>query len=154
MPMDFSLPITWLHRALRYRPGRLVWGTLSIGSGLLLQGGLQAAVLIVLTRSMGVTEYGGFLAAVALVSLLAPAAGMGCGFLLVRDTARDHASFPDSFGRGLTMLAITVLPLIATAWLVALLALPTQVPKVTVLLLGFSELLFAPACELAARAHQ
>ncbi|HEY3644245.1 MAG TPA: oligosaccharide flippase family protein [Gammaproteobacteria bacterium] len=152
--MGLSSPSSWLHRALRYRPGRLAWGTLSIGGGLLLQGVLQAAILVVLTRSMGVTEYGGFLAAVALVSLLAPAAGMGCGFLLVRDTARDHSRFPDAFGRGLTMLAITTLPLVAVALLAAHLILPPQVPTKVVLLLGFSELVFAPACELAARAYQ
>jgi len=154
MPPDILSPTHWLRRVLRYRPGRLAWGTVSIGGGLLVQGGLQAAILVVLTRSMGVTEYGGFLAAVALVSLLAPAAGMGCGFLLVRDTARERACFPDAFGRGLSMLGITMLPLIAAALLVAWLVLPPQVPMAVMLLLGFSELVFAPACELTARAYQ
>lgn len=154
MPTGSSPPSSWLHRVLRYRPGRLAWGTLSVGSGMFVQGALQAAILVVLTRSMGVTEYGGFLAAVALVSLLMPAAGMGCGFLLVRDTARDNSRFPDAFGRGLSMVGLTALPLIAVALIAGRLILPSQVPFTVILLLAFSELVFVPACELAARAHQ
>lgn len=154
MPSDLLSPTNWLRRVLRYRPGRLAWGTFSIGGGLLVQGGLQAAILVVLTRSMGVTEYGGFLAAVALVSLLAPAAGMGCGFLLVRDTARDNSRFPDAFGRAISMVGLTALPLAATALIAARMILPSQVPFMVTLLLASSELVFAPTCELAARAHQ
>ena len=108
MSAGFFSPSYWLRRVFLYRPGRLARGTLSLSSGMLIQGVLQAAILIVLARALGVTQYGGFVAAAAFITLLVPLAGMGCGFLLVRDSARNCLLFPEAFGRSLIMLAMKI----------------------------------------------
>lgn len=154
MPVDSASLSSWLRRAIHYRPGRLARGTLSISSGMFIQGMLQAAILIVLTRALGVTAYGGFLAAISFMSLLTPLAGMGGAFLLVRDSARDSAQFPEAFGRGLSMIVIAAVPLIILAVVAARVILPSQISVSTALVLAISELMFVPACELAARAYQ
>lgn len=152
--MDSPSSSSWLGRAIRYRPGRLARGTLSISSGMFVQGLLQAAILIVLTRALGVTDYGGFLAAVAFMSLFTPLAGMGGAFLLVRDSARDSTLFPEAFGRGLSMIVIAAVPLVILVVTAARVILPSQISALTSLVLAISELLFVPACEMAARAYQ
>lgn len=145
---------THLHRLFAYRPGRLAWGTVRVSAGMLLRAILQAGVLVVLARAMGVERYGGFVATLALTGLFVPLSGSGGALLLVRDTARDSASFRDAFGRGLLMLALTgpLLAMISTA--VALLLLPHGIALFTIVTLAVSELIFAPAVDLAARAYQ
>lgn len=154
MSAGFFSPSYWLRRVFLYRPGRLARGTLSVSSGMFIQGVLQAAILVVLARALGVTEYGGFVAAAAFITLLVPLAGMGCGFLLVRDSARDHQLFPEAFGRSLIILAMTALPLIVLALAIGHFILPSQVSTAAILALAISELIFAPASELVARAYQ
>lgn len=91
------------HRLFHYRPGRLAWGTLRVSAGLLLRALLQAGVLVLLARAMGVERHGGFVATLALMSLFVPLAGSGGAILLVRDTARDPALFQEASGRGLIL---------------------------------------------------
>ena len=154
MPTGPLSPSELVRRATRYRPGRLARGTLNLSGGMVVQGGLQALMLIVLARALGVSQYGGFIAATALITLFVPLAGMGYGFLLVRDSVRDQGRFREAFGRSLIMLAVTAVPLVVLTGLVGRLILPAGVSTTTILVLAVSELMFAPVSELVARAYQ
>lgn len=73
------------------------WMLYSYGAGL----SLQAVYLLLLARGLGVSEFGKFAAALALVSVLSPFVGLGAGNVLVQHTSRDTSDFGRSLGTAL-----------------------------------------------------
>jgi O-antigen/teichoic acid export membrane protein len=114
----------------------------------------QALVFLITARVLGVEGYGSFVALLTLASVLSYFCGLGGHVLLVRDVARDPASFAASWGYTISSLLLgstLVFPiyLLASNWLV-----PQFIPLSAVALLGTGELIFWPLANLASFAYQ
>jgi O-antigen/teichoic acid export membrane protein len=115
---------------------------------------VQFAYFVLIARILHRGGYGAFAGAVALVAVLAPFAGWGSGNLLVKNVARDPASFPRYWGRALMVTScsaglLTLLAL-ALAWLI----LPSAVSLSIVLWVAISDLFFTRVLDTAALAFQ
>src|SRR5436305_470907 len=93
-----------------------------LGQGLRLL--VQAAYFVVIARLLGPTQYGAFVAVIALVAILAPFATLGFGNLLIKNVVRDRTSFAVSWGNALLVGAISGSLLWVTVFLMARVALP------------------------------
>jgi O-antigen/teichoic acid export membrane protein len=69
------------------------------GNGLKLV--IQAAYFILIARSLEPAQYGAFVAVVAIAAIVSPFVGLGTSNLIIRNVARDPASFSRSWGNGL-----------------------------------------------------
>lgn len=105
---------TWLVRLRDYRPGPLAKGSAYALIGLAFRTLAQVALFILLARAFGAEHFGIYAAAIAIGTLLSPAALLGSGPRLVRDTARDPGAYPDRLAESLVAWTWTA-PLIALA---------------------------------------
>ncbi|WP_017324078.1 oligosaccharide flippase family protein [Synechococcus sp. PCC 7336] len=125
---------------------------------MLLARGLQIAIqsfyFVAITRTLGPTKYGGFMAILALVWTVVPFASWGWPNILVRNVSRNPASFRQAWGNALLVTAC-----LGTVWVVAIVAiarwiLPDSLPIVLVLYVAISQLLFDRLTTIAGRAFQ
>lgn len=125
---------------------------MTIGLGLRLA--LQGTYFIILARVLGANGYGAFAGVASLVSILAPFAGMGGEYLLVKNVARDPARFSIYWMRTLSKIAVGgsafVLAVIGLSYLV----LPEAIPLHLVVFIAVADLLFARVVSASARAFQ
>ncbi len=112
----------------------------------------QAATFVLLARALGPHGLGAVSAALALVFMFVPFAGLGQGNLLVLRVARDRAVFPRAFGRALivTTASGAVLAPLAAALGVWLVRLDARV----VVPIACAELLLGRLCEVSGQAFQ
>lgn len=115
---------------------------------------VQAVYFVLIARILHSEGYGAFAGAVALVAVLAPFAGWGSGNLLVKNVARDPASFRHYWGRSLIMCCSSAGLLILLAMVLAWWVLPRSVPTSVVFWVALSDLLFTRVLETAALAFQ
>lgn len=127
-------------------------GWMFFGNGLRII--VQAAYFILIARSLGTTEYGAFVGAVSLIALLAPFAGLGAGFLLVKNVARDRRFFCEYWGNSLLLTALSGTFLLGLVMAVARFALPSSIPWSLILMVSAADLLFMKYTEIAAQAFQ
>jgi O-antigen/teichoic acid export membrane protein len=114
---------------------------------------LQAIYFVVIARRLGVSEYGAFASAVALIGIAAPFAGIGSGNLLVKNVARRREVLPEYFGNALFITLLSGLLWTAIILLAARLMLPT-VPLVIIIMVALSDLLFSRWLEITGQAFQ
>lgn len=143
------------------RPGDLFRGVreLRLGShtlwtfgGQFARTAVQAAYFVLLARALGPRGFGIFAAAAALVGIASPFAGLGSAGLLIRDVARDPASFPRAWGLALRFVFGSGVFLLVAGTLAARWAAPAELPLALMLSLGFAELIFARLADLGATA--
>src|SRR5438132_12446375 len=115
--------------------------------------GIQGATFVLLGRALGVTGFGAFVAALALVSVLAPFAALGAGNLLIMHLARRPESFAQYWGSVLLTVPLAGVPLTLLAAGGGALLLP-RVPVSLILALALAEFFFARLAELASQAFQ
>ena len=128
------------------------FGWMMIGQGLKLI--LQAAYFVIIARSLGVEQYGAFVAATALSQILSPFVGLGGGNLLIKNVARDPKHFPIYWGNLLFMTLVSGLAAIGLVIATARLILPGTIPWVVILFVGVAELVFGKVIEYAGSAFQ
>jgi O-antigen/teichoic acid export membrane protein len=75
------------------------------GNGLRLV--IQSAYFVLIARGLEPAQYGAFVAVVAIAAIVSPFVGLGTGNLIIRNVARDPASFSRSWGNGLLVTLIT-----------------------------------------------
>jgi O-antigen/teichoic acid export membrane protein len=126
------------------------WVFLGQGARLVIQGGY----FVVIARVLGVNNYGSFVGAVALVAILSPFATLGFGNLLVKNVARDRATFAESWGNTLLMTVVSGSILLAFVMAVARFVLPPSIPAQLVLAVAVSDLLAARLTDAAGQAFQ
>jgi O-antigen/teichoic acid export membrane protein len=114
----------------------------------------QVGYFVLIARILHKDGYGAFSGAVALVAVLAPFAGWGSGNLLVKNVARDPASFSRYWGRALIVSCLSAGLLILLALLLAWLILPAAVPPMMVLWVAISDLFFTRILETCCLAFQ
>ena len=57
---------------------------------------IQAAYFVLMARSLGVQQYGTFVAVVAAAAVASPFVGNGFGSLMIKHVAHDKTQFPES----------------------------------------------------------
>ena len=95
-----SLAEAWSSRLLI---SNTVWALAGYGLRLV----IQAALFIIIARCLGVKQYGGFIGATALIGVLSPFVGLGSGFVLIKNVARDKTLFAEYWGNGLLVTMIS-----------------------------------------------
>lgn len=146
-----------LRRLREWSPGTLARNTV-LGSGWqVFRLGVQLLYLVSVARILGAEGYGWFAGTVALATSLAPLAGWGFGFILVKQVSRQPNSFPVYWAR---VIAAVILPaplLVAVTLVLAMVLLPESNDWAIVLLIVCSELVLVPliwACANVYQAHE
>lgn len=134
-----------LGRAYR---GKLARDTAVMSLGYAGRLALQGVYFILIARTLGPTTYGGFVAVVALVNVLAPFTGNGGPSLLLKNVSRDRSLLGIYWGNGL----ILVLGSAAVFTLFLVMGGPFILGvrmRLAILCVAISELVFARITELA-----
>src|SRR5579871_1094271 len=122
--------------------GSLAQNTLWAFAGYGLRLIIQAAYFIVIARSLGPGQYGGFVAATALANLISPFVGLGGGNLLIKNVARNKELFAEYWGNALLMTVGTGLILVGFVMSSSLALLPSTIPFLAILCISISDLIF------------
>ena len=115
----------WLSRCRDSVLARNTWW-MFLGNGLKVL--IQAAYFIVIARSLGPDQYGAFVGVTALIQILSPFVGVGCGPLMIKNVARDRSVFAEYFGNALFMTCMCGGLFIVGVLAVARAALPNTIP--------------------------
>lgn len=114
---------------------------------------IQMLSFVVISRALGPEGVGAFAGAMALVFLLVPFAGWGCGHILTMHVARAPGTFAVYWGNALLMIALCGGLLTALALGLAALLVP-NLPWALVLTLAVAELLFGKLSDVSAQAFR
>jgi O-antigen/teichoic acid export membrane protein len=125
-------------------PGRLARNALWAMAGNVVRIGVQALYFVLVARALGPGHYGEFASAVAFVALFSAFAGLGTGFLLMQNVARDVSAVPHYWGRSLGIVVASGVVLTVLVVAVAPLVVASVVPRSLVFVLAVTELLLAP----------
>ncbi|MGB7169595.1 MAG: oligosaccharide flippase family protein [Acidobacteriaceae bacterium] len=124
----------------RFRSGSLGRNTLWMlgGNGLRLV--IQSAYFVLIARSLEPTEYGAFVAVVAVAAIVSPFVGVGTGNLIIRNVARDPDSFSRSWGNGLLVTLST--GILATGLVLSCtFLLPAHVHRIDLVFIALADLI-------------
>ena len=120
--------------------------------GQFLRTALQAGYFFLIARSLGVSEYGAFVAMTSLVAIVAPFSTLGAGNIIILKVARDPSKFSESWGEALFLALTTGAVLAVIIISIAKLALPSGISQTTILLVALSDLLGPRVSDIAAYA--
>jgi O-antigen/teichoic acid export membrane protein len=115
---------------------------------------IQGIYFILVARSLDPAGYGAFVAASSFVLIGAPFATFGAGLVLIKNVARDPASFPVQWGNSLVVISLSGSALLGVMLAASPLVLPAAIPALLVLALGLSELVLARIAELCGQVFQ
>jgi O-antigen/teichoic acid export membrane protein len=115
---------------------------------------MQAVYFIIIARSLGVSQYGAFVGAASLVSIVFPFSALGSGDLLVKNVSRDPSLFRVYWGNTLLATFVSGLVLVALISLVAPFILPRTIPLALVVIIAIGDLVFFRAATSACQAFQ
>ncbi|HBB32473.1 MAG TPA: polysaccharide biosynthesis protein [Cyanobacteria bacterium UBA8803] len=125
-----------------------LWMIMSRGLGLV----LQAAYFVIIARALGAEQYGAFVGAMALVSIVGPFVSWGCGDILIKYVSRNRAVFSQYWGNALFVVFCSGLLLIVLILVIAHFVLPPKIPILLVFLVAISNLIFGKVSDTAVRA--
>lgn len=126
--------------------------TVAMGLRTVLQGG----VFIIVASNLGITDYGAYVAVLALSVALGNLSGLGVNTVMLRHVASNPSDFSTEWGKTLASIGLTLPPLIITLLSVGFFLLPQEISTAVILMVGVSELCFSPlaiAGLSAAQAH-
>lgn len=129
---------------LTYRLGKHANDTLKISFGMGMRTIAQSAIFLILARVFGVEIFGYYTAVLALASILGYLGGSGVHVLMLREVSRKPECLHQYWQSSLGALLISSPILITLYLLLAAFILPVHASWVTVILIGISELFFAP----------
>lgn len=141
-------------RLLLSRPGRLAWHGGALLGWMLLRAAFQAAVVILLARTLTAQAYGEFVAVVAVAGFATPLAGLGLANMVLRNVARDPQAAWWYLQYALSTWAWTLFPLAGIIIVIALLLIPKGLPVAAMGAAVIGELLATSLTELAGRYRQ
>lgn len=124
---------------------------MALGQGLCLF--IQAAYFVIIVRSLGVKEYGAFVATLAFTQILSPFVGFGGSFLLIMNVARDKNQFPACYGNALFTTLASGLASVALVIGLGHHLLPAVQVQV-VIFVSLAELIFSRVADCTAMAFQ
>ena len=73
---------------------------------------IQLGYFLVISRSLGPAAYGGFASITAITLLASTFSGIGCDQVLIRQVAKEHRPFAESFGNALSSVLYSSLVLV------------------------------------------
>ncbi len=141
-------------RSLSWRPGALAKNTFLITGGLSLRAFLQFVLFVGLARSLGVLEYGKFIAVLAMMTFMVPLVGFGMPTLLVKKMAIDRARYAQQFGKSLIVVGICALICLAVALMAGDWLLPKEINRNIVFNIALAELFFGSIIDLSSNAFK
>jgi O-antigen/teichoic acid export membrane protein len=115
---------------------------------------VQAGYFILIARTLGPSQYGAFVGAVALIAIIAPFASLGAGDLLVKNVSRDKRVFSEYWGNALFMTAVSGIVFLGVVILAARLVLPGTIAWSLIILISVSDLILVKGSDIAAQAFQ
>lgn len=139
---------------LAWRPGAYLRASFGLLGWLLTRAAAQAAMVLLLTRSLGADGYGQFVAILAVAGFFSPLAGLGLASVLLRDGARFPEQIPELLGDALALwwrgtVVFSLVAIGVTLWL-----LPTGIQATAVSIFAVSEVTSGSLSELIARVEQ
>jgi O-antigen/teichoic acid export membrane protein len=137
-----------------WRSGRLPKGTLAMTAGMGLRTIAQASVFLIVARVLGVEAYGAYAAVLTIAGALGSFGGSGAQILMLRDAVCDPERFPEAWRRGLAAIALSAHFLLGIYLTIAWAVLPGGISWAAIVLIGLSELLFAPLAQAGVSAYQ
>lgn len=143
-----------LHSPRRWRPGRYLRSSGGLFFWLATRAGIQVLLIFGLTRVLNASEYGSFVAAIAVATLFTPLAGLGMYSVVVRDGARDIDHLPEMFRQALRLWWRAALAFGLLGIVTADLILPSTTAALPLAALVFSEITSTSLTELTARKEQ
>lgn len=120
--------------------------------GNLLRIALQAAYFVLIARSLGVKDYGIFIAATSIVAILSPFLGLGAGNILVMKVACDRKEFSQAWAKTLFLASTTGIALAAIVVIAARAVLPRYIGLDIILLVTVGDLVGPRLTDLASMA--
>ncbi len=113
----------------------------------------QAGYFILIGRALGSHQYGEFVGAASLVSVMSQFSSLGMDSIIIRDVSRDRTKFSSSWGLALELSALGFLAVATVAIIVGHFILS---PEVRILLpfIALSDALFARLSLLSSKAFQ
>ncbi len=147
------LPVA-LQRIISWRPGGLARGTLLVSLGMGVRTGIQALVFLGIARILQTESYGAFCAVLALACATGSLSGMGASMLIIRDTSRDAALFPKTWGSYLLAWSVTTPLLFGLFILMAVTYLPNAIPLIVIVAIGLAEIALVPLSAASGQAFQ
>jgi O-antigen/teichoic acid export membrane protein len=145
---------SWRRTLGNYLPGNLGQNTVWALSGYGLRLVIQAVYFVIIARSLGSNQYGGFVAATALTAVISPFVGIGTGNLLVKNVARNQNLFHDYWGNGLLMTLASGILFMGVVLVARFEVLPRSTPTLVIALISVSDLIFVKLLDMAAWAFQ
>jgi O-antigen/teichoic acid export membrane protein len=142
------------NRIFRPPGNALLSGAAWTFAGYLVRLAAQAVYFVVLARTLGPAQFGTFMALLAMVSIVAPFAGVGAGNLVVMHAARDQGELSERLGTAVVALATSATALGVGLLAVGRLVLPEAGGTGVVLLLVLAELFAVQLIELCGQAFQ
>lgn len=149
-----SAPAATLTKLLAWRPGGYLRASGALFGWLAVRTAAQAALFVLVARTLGAEGYGSLIAVMAIATLFAPLAGLGGQSLLVRDGARNPWHIPRYLGDALRLWAISVVPLCVLAFALCRLVLPPALPVWAIAAIVLADLAGTSLIELLARTWQ
>jgi O-antigen/teichoic acid export membrane protein len=132
----------------------MVQGTMWIMMSQVLQLILQAFYFVIIARTLGAENYGQFVGATSIVSILSPFAGLGSDTLLLKNVARKSGLFRYCWGNALFMIFFTGLGLMDLLIFVSPIFLPPTISTLLLILVALSDLIFTSIVFLSFQAFQ
>jgi O-antigen/teichoic acid export membrane protein len=115
---------------------------------------LQAGYFIVIARALGPEQYGAFVGATSLISIVSPFASLGAGNLLIKNVSRDRALFDKYWGNALFMILSSGTILIILIILIAPIFLPKSIPLILISIAAITDLIFYRILDISGQAFQ
>jgi O-antigen/teichoic acid export membrane protein len=113
---------------------------------------LQAGYFIIIARALGPEQYGAFVGATSLISVVAPFASLGAGNLLIKNVSRNRALFSEYWGNALFMILTSGAILVALIVLASPIFLPKTIPFLLVFVAAITDLIFYRILDTAGQA--
>ncbi|MDJ0898984.1 MAG: oligosaccharide flippase family protein [Xenococcus sp. MO_188.B8] len=115
---------------------------------------IQAACFVIITRALGIKQYGAFVSVIALNQIFAPFVGLGSGFILLKKVSRNLSSFAVYWGNALFIILVSALVLNTFILLTFPAFLNSNIPFLVILFAIISDLIFAIILNTAIQVFQ
>jgi O-antigen/teichoic acid export membrane protein len=134
--------------------GLLARNTLSLTSGMGSRAMVLAVLFVLLSRNLGVEQYGQLVLVMSLVGFVYPLVGLGASMLMLRDIAQARENINSLWGRALLVTLMTAVPLVILVMILGYCLLPEIISFRLLLYIALSELVIVPVIELGGTLYQ
>ncbi len=147
-------PPTWRDLA-NWRPGALARAGIELTGWFFLRAAAQVASIFFMAKVLGATNYGAFVAVLAIAGISASIAGLGLPSVVLRDGSKQTAELPLLLGRALCAWWRSILVFVlATSLLATLVLPPLPAPWFAIHGMIFAEVVSISLIELLGRTFQ